>query len=190
MSTPALRFGLAEGVAAGEWGFNCGPAAVCAMLGMTPAELRPHLLDFEARGYTNPTLMASILRGLKVHTRPVFTCAGPREAWNPIYPAPGLVRIQWAGPWTQPGVPVAARYRKTHWVAMRGGTREQPAEVFDVNALSAGGWLPWTTWALKLVPWLLKNAVPKADGRWWPTHCWELHATIACNPSAVPLESR
>src|ERR1039458_9904066 len=39
----APRFTLADAVRAGdEWGFNCGPAAIAAMNGLTIEELRPH----------------------------------------------------------------------------------------------------------------------------------------------------
>lgn len=173
--TPLLRFTLEDAErAADEWGFNCGPGVLCAVTGKTPAELRPHLLNFEKKGYTNASMMALILHGLGVRWKPVFECAGAREAESPFYPVPGLVRVQFAGPWTRPGVPVRARYRKTHWIATRGGTRDRPAEVFDINAISHGGWRSWEEWTNHLVPWLLKRCVPKADGRWWPTHSWEI----------------
>lgn len=160
--------------AADEWGFNCGPAAVCAILGMAPDELRPHLLDFETKGYTNPTLMANILRGLGVSFRRKFESAGEPMSGEVQWPARGLVRIQWGGPWTKPGVPMRARYRATHWIGYRSGPGINHDRVFDVNALCVGGWLPFAEWSNQLVPWLLKECQPKADGRWWPTHCWEV----------------
>src|SRR5687768_1685881 len=110
-----LRITDADTEAAREWGFNCGPGALCAVLDKTPDELRPHLLDFEQRGYTNPTLMVGILRGLGVAHHRVWRCDLPVP--DPVYPKFGLVRVQWAGPWTKPGVPMAVRYRKTHWIA-------------------------------------------------------------------------
>lgn len=178
--TTDLRFTLDDAqVAADEFSFNCGPGALCALLGMTPTEIRPHLLDFEAKGYTNPTLMANILRGLGVKFYPFYQCSGNPSSidnsgrWyglNPIYPVRGLVRIQWAGPWTKPGVPLRARYRHTHWVAVQPEDRR----VFDVNAMCEGGWLTWKEWANELVPWLIRESVPKANGQWWPTHGWEV----------------
>ena len=163
---------LDEAQAAGdEWGFNCGPAALCAVLELSPADIRPHLGDFEKKRYTNPTLMASILRGLGINFRRVYECAVQVENRKPTYPSFGLVRVQWGGPWTKPGVPMAARYRHTHWIAVRDLGRE----AFDVNALCCnGGWLPWQEWADELTPWLIRQCEPKADGSWWPTHCWEV----------------
>ena len=35
---------------ADEWGFNCGPAAICAVTGLSPEQLRPNLVDFESKG--------------------------------------------------------------------------------------------------------------------------------------------
>lgn len=171
----ALRFTADDAQRAhDEWGMNCGPAALCAALSLTPDELRPHLGDFEQRGYTSPSMMAGILRRLKVNFRRLYECQD-KVAGRPLsgeFPTLGLVRIQFGGPWTMPGVPIPARYRKTHWVAMR---RDAAAwSVFDINAIGYGGWLPSREWAGQLVPWLIREAVPKGDGEWWPTHCWQV----------------
>jgi len=40
-----------------EWGANCGPAALAVVAGLSLDEVRPYLVDFEQKGYTNPTLM-------------------------------------------------------------------------------------------------------------------------------------
>lgn len=47
-------------------------------------------------------------------------------------------------------------------------------EAFDINAMRVGGWLHFGMWSDRLVPWIIDQCVPKADGRWWPTHCWEI----------------
>lgn len=159
--------------AADEFGFNCGPGALCAVLGMTPDQLRPHLLDFEAKRYTNPTLMAAILRSLGVPFRRVWECPVKADGRELDYPVVGLVRIQWAGPWTKPGVPMAARYRHTHWIGVR-PSGEEVRQVFDVNCICVGGWVSWAEWTGRVVPWLLRECQPKATGEWWPTHCWEV----------------
>lgn len=171
-----LRFTLDDAQkAADEWRFNCGPGALCAVLDKTPDEIRPHLGDFETKGYTNPTLMASILRGLGVTFRRVYECAVKVENRSPDYPTFGLVRVQWGGPWTKPGVPMAARYRKTHWIGIRErDTLCPPREVFDINAMCEGGWISWQDWCIYLVPWLMSETEPKWDGKWWPTHCWQI----------------
>lgn len=168
-------FTLAQAeVAAATWGFNCGPGALCAILGMTPDELRPHLGDFEKKRYTNPTLMASILRGLGVRFRRRFEAAGRPCMGSVQWPEFGLVRIQWGGPWTLPGVPMRARYRHTHWIGYKSGPGVNHDLVFELNAICVGGWIPFSEWSNELVPWLLKAAVPRANGEWWPTHCWEI----------------
>lgn len=154
-----------------EWGFNCGPGALCAVLGMTPDEIRTHLLDFESKGYTNPTLMLDVLNGLSVTWKLTYRGDDPRRMV--VWPDFGLVRIQWGGPWTKPGVPMRARYRHTHWVA-HDNSRGEHGEVFDINAICCGGWLPFNEWANELTPWLIRQCEPKADGMWWTTHVIEV----------------
>lgn len=161
-----LRFTLDDAENAG-WCFNCGPGALCAVLNMTPAELRPLMGDFESKGYTNPTLMFDVLGRAGAKFRQTYRKDEPYGM--PIVDH-GLIRIQWGGPWTKPGVPMRARYRQTHWVA----ARNKSAEIFDINAMCAGGWLKESEWALQLVPWLCKEVVPKWDGTFWPTHAIEV----------------
>lgn len=154
--------------AADEWNFNCGPGALCAVLNYTPNELRPHLLDFEKKGYINPSLMFAILKALGVRHRQTFRNDQPGSMPHVEF---GLVRVQWGGPWTKPGVPMSARYRQTHWVAIA------DKEVFDINAVAFGGWLYAQEWQGQLVPWLIKECCPRGDGTWWPTHVIEIEST-------------
>lgn len=159
--------------ASDEWNFNCGPSALCAVLGMTPSEIRPHMLDFESKGYTNPTLMFDVLKRLNVTH---YQCY---RSDNPIGLIPrvplGLLRVQWGGPWTKPGVPMRVRYRQTHWAGMCGGW------MFDVNAMCSGGWLSFAEWSSELIPWLIRECISKGDGKWWPTH------VIAVAGKSVPI---
>src|ERR1700753_3352718 len=61
MITP---FSLVDLEAAHEsWGCNCGPGAVAAICGLTLDAVRALFgPEFEAKGYTNPTLMVQALR--------------------------------------------------------------------------------------------------------------------------------
>lgn len=177
MKCPPLRFDWNQSQLAHDaWRFNCGPGALCAVLGMTPDEIRPHLLDFERKGYTNPTLMATILKALGIRYRSLYQSHhAPVQQQAVRWPSFGLVRIQWGGRWTRPGVPMAARYRHTHWIAVRPSEHTRgPRDVFDINAIGVGGWLPWWEWHNELAPWLIKEAAPGNDGTFWPTHCWEI----------------
>lgn len=179
----ALRFQAEDAYKAGDdWGFNCGPGALCGILNWTPDELRPFLGEFEDKGYTNPSLMFAVLTRIGAVYRKSFRSDEPLACYR--RPAPhvvsfGLVRIQWGGRWTKPGVPMAARYRKTHWVAVRGGDR-----VFDINAISVGGWITTGIWRGQLVPWILEECCKDGDGTWWPTHGIEILAAPAA-PVAV-----
>ena len=154
------------------WGFNCGPSALCAVTHKTPDELRPHLLDFEEKGYTNPTLMLKILDGLGVDYEVKFKEAGDRNQIKAEVISLieyGLLRIQWSGPWINQH-PIA-RYHHTHWVAVR---KNNFVEIFDGNAMLDGGWLESNVWLFQLVPWLLNECEPKADGECWITHAIEI----------------
>jgi hypothetical protein len=66
-----------------------------------------------------------------------------------------------------------ARYRHTHWVASCTIEGEEQ-NIFDVNCMCIGGWVPLSEWADSLVPWLLKQCEPKASGRWHITHSVEV----------------
>lgn len=155
--------------AAETWGFNCGPGALCGLLGKSPDEIRPFLGDFETKRYTNPTLMNEILDRLGIPFELVYRNDSLDPDLNP--PDYGLIRIQWDGPWTKPGVPMAARYRKTHWIGYRSDTEE----IFDINCINIGGWVPFVKWSECVVPWILEQCVPKANGQWWPTHCLDFN---------------
>lgn len=162
---PALRLTFADVVAAfDEWGMNCGPAALCAVTGLSAAEIRPHLGDFEARHYMSPTMVARAAKSLGLTYREVYR---REEPGVPPSPSLALVRVQWDGPWMRPKVPVQARYGRTHWIA------QASDEIFDVNAMDIGGWMPYRVWTDRLAP-LIAHEVPKASGKWWFTHVWEI----------------
>lgn len=162
----ACRFTLEDVQrAADEWGVNCGPGAIAAVLDLTLEQVRPHLQDFERKGYSNPSLVFAALRSLGANWQRVKT----------VWPSYGLVRVQWEGPWTAPGVPMRARYRHTHWIgARRIGENIWNMEIFDINCICAGGWVPLIEWNTQVVPWLLKETEPKANGGWHETHVIEI----------------
>jgi hypothetical protein len=152
--------------ASDQWGCNCGPSALAAITGRTLDEIRPLMGDFERKRYTNPTLMFDSIKRTAV---PYWTVDCP--------PTHGLCRVQWEGPWTEPGVPIRVRYRHTHWIGIQNPRHSsmmnqihQEARIFDINAMCVGGWIPYAEWATSLVPWLLKQCEPKANGRWHITH--------------------
>lgn len=151
-----------------EWGCNCGPGAIAAVCGLTLDEVRPHMRDFERKRYTNPTLMWSALRSLGV--RFSFRSGDLGRQW----PRYGLARIQWEGPWTRPGVPVRAAYGRTHWIGVDARSANDVG-IFDINAMGNGsGWCALEEWADVIVPWILRECVPRADGGWHITHAVEI----------------
>lgn len=131
-----------------EWGCNCGPASVAALLGKTCADVRAHFPGFETRRYANPTHVYAALAGLKSPARQ-----------SPRRPETGLLFIQWGGPWLRDGVPVGVAYRHTHWIAVIGHA------VFDVNV---GHWVTRVDWEHEqegVAAWLMSHH-PKCDGTW------------------------
>lgn len=160
-------------IEASEWGFNCGPAALCAVLDRSPHGIREYLLDFEAKRYTNPAMMLKILKGLGVSYKQVYRGDSPysRHVCQSIKTPRSLMRIQWSGSWTLPGIPMTSRQRHTHWVA----TRSNATEVFDINAMKVNnGWVSFDVWENSVVPWVGKHCVKGWSGSWWPTHIIEI----------------
>ena len=147
-----------------EWNANCGPGALAVVAGLSLDEIRPHLGEFEQKGYTNPTLMFDCLKRLSL-------------SWSllkpPDWPAFGLVRIQWEGPWMEPGVPLRARYRHTHWVAS--ARRNGSIGVFDINCMNNGtGWVSLEEWTRVIAPFLIERSVKRGNGKWSLTHALEV----------------
>jgi len=147
-----------------EWGCNCGPAALAAVMEMTLEEVRPHLVGFEAKRYTNPRMMVEALRSIGRPWR--------RNTIGTPWPRFGLARIQWEGPWTKAGVPLRARYRYTHWVGAAHG--RLGVGIFDVNCLNNGtGWVALQDWTRIVVP-AITSTYKRATGAWHLTHSLEI----------------
>lgn len=162
---PALRFKEWHiDQAAEEWRFSCGPAALCAILSLTPEEVRPHLVGF--KGWMAPTAMYQALRSLKTE---VAVTQRHGDVLGTHFPSRGIARVQWLGPWMRPEVPVPARYKHTHWVASWKSFSGDSHHIYDINNLT--GWQTYFSWRTQTVPWLLEQ-VKRADG-WCVTHSIE-----------------
>lgn len=154
-----------------EWGANCGPNALAFALGIHINQVRHLIPEFDARRYTNPTMMR---KALDTVGQPIKVVRVPpiKPGWSadiePMFcNLTSLVRIQWEGPWTAPGAKPSWAYRQTHWITtwMNDGTEF----VFDVN----GGVRNIQSWDTKIVP-LLTSQIDRASGSWHPTHIWRL----------------
>lgn len=174
------RFTLADAERANDaWGCNCGPASLAAICGLTLDEVHRHFPGFV--GYTNPTLMFNALGSWSKATgrtwKPSTMNATAGSNAGRTWPRYGLARIQFEGPWMQPGVPIAARYKHTHWVGARQAVyRGQPGvDVWDINALAdgLGGWRPLEWWSGVIVP-ALTAEIRRATGGWHITHAIEI----------------
>lgn len=168
---PTLRFTEADAHRAfREFGCNCGPSALAAILGKTLEEIRPAVetVGFAEKRYMSPTMMAKAipLAGGQITARHVHNATAPRTL---RWPQAGLVRIQWTGPWTAPGSNPKWAYRQTHWVASWKEPADPEPLLFDVNA----GRIWLSNWTAHIVP-LLTGAIPRADGGWYVSHSWEI----------------
>lgn len=170
-----VRFTAADAHAAhDQWGANCGPAALAVVAGLTLEQVRGFLGDFEQKGYTNPMLMFDSLRRLGLQWRNIKGLDVPFGDPGVPWPKFGLARVQWCGPWTEFGVPPRVAYRHTHWVASQHSGPGGQQFVFDVNCMRVGGWVPESEWSGQVVPWLLGECEPKANGKWFLTHVIEV----------------
>lgn len=168
------RFTAADLDRASEaWGCNCGPSSVAAICSLTLDEVRPHFdrAGFPGKYYTNPTMMFCVLGLIGKPWKELRRASATEQMW----PRWGLCRIQWEGPWTQPGVPIKARYRQTHWIgAARANTTMRAIGVWDCNAMGNGtGWCALEDWTRVLVPHILES-VPRSSGGWHITHAIEV----------------
>lgn len=146
-----------------DWGCNCGPSALAAVKGISLDVALKFLPDFPNRRYTNPSMMLGALMQLGGYR---WSAPKPHESKTLEYPDLGLVRLQWVGSWLNPGVPVAAHYAHTHWIACR---RERGSlYIFDCNNhIVEHGWLPREVWLKCVVPELLTGE--RASG-FYETH--------------------
>jgi len=173
-----LKFNSKEAeVLSCHWGFNCGPSALCAILGLHPNEIRQHMhhpkrgdrmkiVRFEDVKYTSPTMMFSTLENLLLPYRVSYRGDDPLRGEKPKF---GLMRVQFGGPWCKEGVPMTARYKATHWVAVDGD------DVYDIN--HEDGWSDYETWSKMVMPWI-GHHIANCDKTWWPTHSIELDQPV------------
>ena len=150
-----LRFTEADAIRANEeWRCNCGPAAIAAIMGLSLDEVRPHLSDFEQRGYMPTSMMWFVLNRLgakldKKNFNPVTR--RDRDGNPPAWPRWGIARIQWEGPWLKPGVPMNVRSLYTHWVGSCSLLQATHVGIFDINCMETGGWVSVSDWTGKVV---------------------------------------
>lgn len=150
-------------LAAAEWGCNCGPAALAFFLQIGLDEVRGKIPGFEQRLYTNPTMMR---HGLAAFGKRIRDSDSSLVA-EMFDDQPALCRIQWCGPWTNPGANAKWAYRHTHWVVswIESGFNM----IFDCN----GGVQKFEQWDREIVP-LLTSQTPRADGRYYPANIWRI----------------
>ncbi len=159
----AMRYTFDEeemAAAAKAWGCNCGPSALAFALQIGLDPVHKAMPEFDARGYTSPTMMKAAIDRLGWGMLPVADPQIEHMCGRDVR----LVRIQWAGPWTAPGMNPRWAYGQTHWIAT------YPTElVFDCNC----GSVTLEKWIREVVPHITSH-IKRANGQWFPTHVWRI----------------
>lgn len=151
-----------------EWGCNCGPTALGFALQLPLSKIRPLILGFDEKRYTSPSMMKAALLLADKPYSPVRFPTKETMFDNDLFRGRmSLVRIQWTGPWTAPDANPRWAYRQTHWITT--WTERGVPLLFDCN----GGIRGPDSWESEIVP-VLTESIPRADGGWFPTHCWRL----------------
>ncbi len=118
-----------------EWKASCGHhsiAAACNIPLNKVKEACPKLT-----GWMSPTMVSQTLEKLGKCPR----CYKENKTMNqPPDHIVAICRLQYEGRWMEPGVPMAARYKETHYVAIVGGALVMDT-THDTNIL-----LPWERW--------------------------------------------
>ena len=135
------------------FGANCGPGAIAAICDLTPFEVLSHMLDFDRLRATTEIMLQDALTSIGVEWR---RCAPPNLTY-------GILRVQWNGPWMFSPDPYE-KMRHSHWIGW--ASDKETNYVFDINAIGAGGWIPYVEWSDTLVPLLVQNHEPECDGLW------------------------
>lgn len=112
------------------WGASCGPHSIAAILGLSLVQVRERLVNF--RGWMSPMMVADTLRRLDA----AYTL---RKGLKTRVMCNGLNRVQWEGSWLNPGVPVAAAYAHTHWIAQVDGW-------VLCSLIDPASWVPLEAW--------------------------------------------
>lgn len=151
-----------------EWGCNCGPTALAAALRIMLEEARDLIPWFVERKYTSPSMMTAALNASGVKWNELTKRRHiPPSSCPECLPDHGLVRVQWTGPWTQPGANGRWAYGFTHWFATFTLEPRCPQHlvVFDCNS----GPVTWQQWR-DSVPHAITSQINRADGGWYLTH--------------------
>tara|TARA_B100001105_G_scaffold12875_2_gene9445 strand:+ start:1877 stop:2452 length:576 start_codon:yes stop_codon:yes gene_type:complete len=127
------------------WKANCGPHSIAAMLGLSLDHVREHLVEFP--GWMSPMMVGETLR----HLGAEYTL---RKGMKTRGMCVGLNRVQWEGSWLNPGVPAAAAYAHTHWVAHVDGW-------VLCSLVDPASWVPFDAW---------EREVAKTEPPWHVTH--------------------
>lgn len=143
-----------------DWQATCGHHSIAAASQRPLEDVRKAIPNY--RGWMSPMQILKTLFHLKqgfhyrkdLHTQDI-----------PDSPNPQILRLQFEGSWLNPGVPAAAAYHHTHYIAVLGNEVMDP--MIDSSVLiDKSAWLE--TQDIRVT-----QSKPKATG-WHFTHAWEI----------------
>lgn len=130
---PPLRYTAEDSVSAHKhWKATCGPHAIAAACGMTLAQVR-QFLPANYAGWMSPTMVEFTLYQIAQKYSIRKKLKTP-DLCN------GINRVQWEGSWLDEGVPPAAAYAHTHWIAHFDGW------VLCTAVTEGAEWITRDTW--------------------------------------------
>lgn len=130
-----------------EWGANCGPCALAAIVGKKLSEVHPHLAEFAKRKYMNPTHIKNALESMGI----AFRSLGAH------FPQNGLAFVQWSGFEKRP---VFVQYQHTHWIAVKDG------QYFEINTPPGDNWVSPALWE-RVMPAFIAEHIKGATGSYF-----------------------
>lgn len=159
---PKVCFDLSDAQKAfDQLGANCGPGALAAIAQIELEDAVYAIPDFVKKGHTKEAMMRSALNNLGIEFN---------EKEQGSWPAHGLVRVLWHGPWWDDGL--IARFMRSHWVATT--ISEGCRWTFDINAISMGGWIPHEEWVQNCAPYVA-SFEKESFGTWSTWETWSVH---------------
>lgn len=142
-----------------RYGSNCGPGAIAGMTQRHPGPIAAMLgAKFQRLKGTTEYMLEDALTALGVPWRRAFG----------RFPHYGLLRVLWDGPWTG----FVPRRQHSHWIGSAQSLEGH--RIFDINAISVGGWISFEEWETVLRPWLLAKCEPEATGGWQIAESYEI----------------
>ena len=161
-TSPPLRYTKTDSKAAHRfWRASCGHHSLAAALGLPLQDVHSRMKEEwleKRKAWMSPSDLDWLLRQCGATFQTTFDL-------QTLELKDGICRIQWEGPWLAKGQPIHKAYRRTHYIAFRGGW-------VLCTVLCPWAWIPERSWRGEINR--LSRTSP-ATG-WHVTHWYEIHS--------------